>query len=245
MHVLITRPEPDARELKDALEALGHAVRVEPLLVIEPLPIAADAFADAQAILVTSRNGLRALAASPALSGALKLPLFAVGSGTSELARSLGFQRVIAGTGGARDLVPLIATNTDRAKGPLVHVGAETLAFDLVGALSAQGIAARKLTAYRALAVASLSVQTEQQILSGAIDAVLLMSPRTAAIFAQLVATTGLTESVRRVTCVCLSKAVADALGGLSPARIEIATEPNSSAMLAAVAQVARQSTGV
>ncbi len=35
MHLLITRPEPDAAELKSRLVALGHEVSVEPLLRIE------------------------------------------------------------------------------------------------------------------------------------------------------------------------------------------------------------------
>ena len=43
------------------------------------MPIDAAAFADARAIVATSRNGLRALAASPALSAALELPIFTVG----------------------------------------------------------------------------------------------------------------------------------------------------------------------
>ena len=34
MHLLVTRPEPDAAELKAALEAQGHEVSVEPLLAI-------------------------------------------------------------------------------------------------------------------------------------------------------------------------------------------------------------------
>ena len=102
MHVLITRPEPDAGALKAQIEAMGHAVSLEPLLQIELLPIAADALAGAQAIIATSRNGLRALAESAALPEALELPLFAVGPGTAELARSLGFRRVIAGGGACR-----------------------------------------------------------------------------------------------------------------------------------------------
>ena len=41
MHVLVTRPETDAAELKAALEAQGHEVTVEPLLTIEAIRIEA------------------------------------------------------------------------------------------------------------------------------------------------------------------------------------------------------------
>jgi uroporphyrinogen-III synthase len=245
MHVLITRPEPDASETSAQLEALGHDVTVEPLLQIEPLPIDADAFEGAQALIATSRNGVRALAASKALPAALELPIFTVGPGTAELARAQGFQRIIEGRGAARDLVPVIASRTDRAGGPLVHVAGETLAFDLAAALAEHGIAARTLTAYRAVAAERLTPSTAQSIADGAINAALLMSPRTAAIFARLVASAGLSEQARRLTFFCLSQGVAEALAGLAPPRIEIAAEPNSAALLAALARVATQSPGV
>ena len=93
MHVLITRPEPDASETRAQLEALGHDVSVEPLLRIEPLPIDAGAFEGAQALIATSRNGLRALAASErAAPRRSSIPIFTVGPGTAELARAQGFQ---------------------------------------------------------------------------------------------------------------------------------------------------------
>src|SRR3972149_594406 len=60
MHVLITRPEPDAGALKAQIEAMGHAVSLEPLLQIELLPIAADALAGAQGLVAPRRNGFRA-----------------------------------------------------------------------------------------------------------------------------------------------------------------------------------------
>jgi uroporphyrinogen-III synthase len=245
MHVLITRPEPDAGELKSELEALGHTVSVEPMLHIELLPIPGDAFAGAQAILATSRNAVRALAVSAALSPALELPIFTVGASTAELARASGFRHVIAGAGAARDLVALVEAEADRAKGPLVHVAGEHLAFDLAAAIAGRGYEVRNLTAYRAVAARAFTGQTAQRIASGGVDAVLLMSPRTAAIFAQLVEVAGVKEGASRLIYVCLSESVAEALGGLAPRRREIAAAPNLAAMLAAIARVATQSTGV
>ena len=245
MHVLITRPEPDAGALKAQIEAMGHAVSLEPLLQIELLPIAAGALAGAQAIVATSRNGLRALAESAALSEALELPLFAVGPGTAELARGLGFRRVVVGGGDAGDLIPLIADNTDAAKGPLVHLAGEVMACDLAAALGPRGFQVKTLTVYRALAARSLSPQTAQSIAAGSLDAVVLMSPRTASIFAQLVAGAGLKAQANSLIYLCMSQNVADALRPLQPGRVVIAAAPNSAALLAALARVAAQTPGV
>jgi uroporphyrinogen-III synthase len=239
MRILVTRPEPDASAMKARLEALGHEVSLAPLLHIEPIAIEARSLEGAQAIIATSRNGLRALGASKALALALELPLFTVGPATADLARQLRFQRVISGAGTARDLVPVIAAEADPAKGPLLHVAGDVLAFDIGAALSKHGFEVRALTAYRAVAAASLSAPVAESIAEGRIDAVILMSPRSADIFVQVVAGAGIERDARQLVFLCLSQAVADALQGLAPAHVEIAEAPNSVAMLAAVGRLA------
>ena len=245
MRILITRPEPDAAELKAAIEALGHEVSIEPLLRIEPMPIEAGALEGARGLIATSRNGLRALAASGVPPQALRLPVVTVGPATSELARELGFQRVIEGPGTASELVGLITAEAELARGPLVHVAGDAVAFDLAGELAARGIEVREVAAYRAVAARALTPQTAQSIANGSLDAVILMSPRTAAIFTELVGTARLREQARRLICLCLSQGVANALRDLAPARIEIALRPNSEAIVAVVGRVATQSSGV
>lgn len=245
MRILLTRPQPDASELKGRLEALGHVVDLEPLLRIEPLPVAAADLDGAQAILLTSRNAVRALLASEAGAAALALPVFAVGPGTEQMAREAGFANIRVGAGGARELMATVEAHAEATKGPLVHIAGEELAFDLAGALMERGYEVRRVTAYRAKAARALSQATAGKITAGALDAVLLMSPRSAAIFAQLVREAGLEPAARRLALICHSPAVADALGGLAPEQRQIAAAPNLQAMLAAVARVASQSTGV
>lgn len=245
MHILVTRPEPEGSRMKAQLEAAGHEVTLDALLQIEPLTVDPADFDGAQALIATSRNALRALAPGPSLDAALRLPVFTVGPGTAELARALGFERVVAGTGAARDLVALIAGEADPAEGPLVHIAGEVTAFDIAAALAVQGFEVRTLTAYRAVAAASLNEATARSIADSTLDAVILMSPRSANIFAQLVADRGLEGDARRLVFLCLSQAVADSVQCLVPARVEIAEAPNAAAMLAAVGRVASGCAGV
>jgi uroporphyrinogen-III synthase len=245
MHVLVTRAEPDASELKVQLEALGHTVTVEPLLQIEFMPLKAGSFKSAQALIATSRNGLRALAASPVRPHALKLPIFVVGPGTAELARTLGFQRIIEGAGTAGDLVPQVAGQIEPARGTVVYLAGETFAFDLEAALENQRIAVRKVTVYRAKPSQTLTARTAQLIASGPLDAVILMSPRTAAVFTQLVSAARLKDSAHRLAYLCLSKAVAQGLQGLGPVRAEVAAKPNTDEILRLVERVETRASGV
>src|SRR6185312_11231359 len=78
MHVLLTRPEPDASTCAAQLEALGHAVTLEPLLRIERLPIDATALDGVAGVIVTSRNRLRELASTTALHAWLTLAIMTV-----------------------------------------------------------------------------------------------------------------------------------------------------------------------
>ena len=91
MRLLVTRPEPDAGREAEALAARGHEAVIAPLLVIEFAEDAPLDFAGVQALIVTSRNALRAIASRRELAEARKLPLFAVGEATARAARDVGF----------------------------------------------------------------------------------------------------------------------------------------------------------
>ncbi len=244
MRILVTRPEPDAAELRAALEARGHEVSLEPLLTVEALPIDAGELEGASAVIATSRNGLRALGGQ-ALTRVLELPLFCVGPATAVLGRKLGFRHIIEGPGAASDLIPLIMESKLGEAGRFVHLSGEDVAFDLSTALTERGIAVRRLIVYRTKAATALKLQTTRAIADGSFDAVILMSPRTAGIFAELAERAGLKEAARKLAYVCLSANVAGAMKLIDPARVNIAVRPNSSGILEAIEQVATHSSGV
>ncbi len=156
MRLLVTRPLEDARRQAERLAALGHEAVLAPLLTIEPVPGVALPLEGAQALIVTSRNALRALAAHPARDRALALPLIAVGEATAREAEGLGFKSVTVGEGTAESLLPLIAERFDAGNGPLVHLAGETLAYDLKGALEAKGFKLHQPVLYRAQAAEAL-----------------------------------------------------------------------------------------
>lgn len=245
MHVLVTRPEADAIEFKSEIEALGHDVTLAPMLTIECLPIDPSALENVQAIVVTSRNGLRALAASGPPAHVLNLPLFAVGPATAACAEDMGFSNIATGSGAASALVPLIASRAGPAGGPILYLAGDDVAFDLSTPLENQGFEVRKLVTYRALTVSSFAPETVRLIAEGRIDAVILMSQRTATAFSKAIVGAGLEERCRKLTCVCISQNVAQALKDLGSAPIAVAPEPNSAAILGVLAEVATRPSSV
>ena len=113
MRLLVTRPEPDGSRQAEKLRAMGHEPVLAPLLTIEILPGVALDLKGAQAIIVTSRNVLRAVAARPELIEARNLPLYAVGDATADVAAELGFRQIVVGAGTGEQLADLIARSPE------------------------------------------------------------------------------------------------------------------------------------
>jgi len=242
MHLLVTRPEPDATEMKTRLEAMGHRVTVCPLLAIDLAPGAPIRLDGVQALIATSRNAIRSLARSTAIGQARTLPLFVVGAATAAEARVAGFTRIIEGPASARDLVPLIAGKAAPGKGALLHLAGDTLAYDLKAALGTAGFEVREEIVYRARTLEKLESGVADAIRTGSLEGVILMSPRTASVFAGLVTDAGLADGARKLGYFCLSETVAEALNSLAPPRVRIAPRPNTEEVLALLTQPAPES---
>jgi uroporphyrinogen-III synthase len=244
MRLLVTRPEPDATELKAHLIARGHEVLIEPLITVsfdEGDPIELEGV---QALIATSRNGLRALAERPAIEQARALPVFAVGPGTAATARALGFENIIRGPSGARELVALLAERAEVNGGPLLHLAGDTLAFDFAPELKRLGFHVVRPIVYTTAAADRLSGSTVARLRDGLIDGVLLLSPRTADVYAALIHQQALVAASRRIVHFCFSAAVARRLAPLDPVKVEVAARPALQEMLALVTRVASQSAG-
>lgn len=244
MHVLITRPERDCADLKSRIAALGCAVSVAPLLEIAFKDIPPDALKGATGLIATSRNGLRSLAVSPALNDARSLPIFVVGPATASLARDLGFQQIREGAGTAADLLPLIASATEAERRHLIHLAGDHLAFDIGDALNDKGVRLTPLPAYASVAAETLPESVVQLLTAGALDAVVLMSPRSARVWASLILALPVKVDLTKVVHVCLSPAVARGLQSgrpptLGAIRIETAIRPALEEIVALVYRLA------
>ena len=241
MRLLVTRPEPDAALFKTRLEAMGHHVSLAPMIRIE-LDSRAIPLEGVQALIATSRNALRALAGCPSFGAAVALPIFTVGPGTLEYAHQLGFVRVHAGPGTARELAGLIASQTKPNDGPLVHLAGDRRAFDLNGALEKMGFRVRLEIVYHSVAAEALEPGIADAIRGGRLDGVIVMSPRSADVYKTLVEQAGLGQAASQLHCFCLSAGVAKRLGTLAQNNVSVAAAPNSEEMLALVARVASNS---
>lgn len=231
LRVLITRPVVAARALARTLEARGHEVLVEPLLVIEPLPASLD-LDGVQAIALTSVHAVPVLerwwADGPQASD---IRVFAVGAATAAAARRAGGFRVEAADGDAPSLARWIAASCRPDDGAILHLCGTEVRPGLAEPLIEAGFRFVRQPVYSAREARQLSSQARNGLRQG-IDAALLFSPRTAVIFARLVRDQRLERSLEKTDAYCLSEAVAEGCRSLPWRRVQIAARPDQPALV-------------
>ena len=231
MKVVLTRPDPDNDALSDALSTHGIACLVAPMLTIEATdaPGLGEAVSAAQAILATSANGVRALAAA---AEGRDLPLIAVGDATAAAATTAGFAKVTSANGDSAALAVLAEAELDPKAGPLVHVAGSHVAGDLDTILGAAGFDYRRIEVYDAVATTTLPSALSEALRGASVDGVAFFSPRTAATFVSLAREAGLADTLKSVTAYCLSDAVAAAVEANLWRRVITAPRPRIDALV-------------
>ncbi|MGE5506262.1 MAG: uroporphyrinogen-III synthase [Actinomycetota bacterium] len=232
MRAVVTRPREDAEAVARELSRRGLEVMVEPLLDIVPVDGAVADAIGAQGILVTSANGIRALAR---LLPDRSLPVWAVGDASARVARELGYRTVESAGGDVDDLARLVRSRCDPARGALLHAAGTAVAGDLAGWLAGDGFEVRRLVLYQAVTAERLTPELAAELAAGSIDLALFFSPRTAATFARLVRAAGLADALSRVAAYGLSANVARELADLPWRCVRTAAEPTQAALLAAL----------
>lgn len=233
MRVLVTRPAEDSAATAARLAVRGHESVLAPLMAVRSLEEVPD-FDGVQSILITSANGVRALAdAVPQGAPARNLPVYTVGRASADAARAAGFADVTAAGGDVDHLAGMVKAMLRPADGALLHVAGTVTAGDLSGSLSEVGFAVRRAVLYAAEPVSALPAAAHDALAAGRIDAVMLFSPRTARLFAALVRAAGLDGLCRAMIALCLSPAVAEALEGLAFSEIRVAASPDQDSLLA------------
>jgi uroporphyrinogen-III synthase len=231
MRVLVTRPEDDAVDTVRQLEEAGHEALVSPMLEIRFTDFATLPRTDVQAWLLTSRNGVRALAR---LGADRDVPVMAVGRSTAALARDLGFSEVHDADGDVGDLVSLVASRLKSDGGRLFHAAGKHVAGDLAGMLNGQGFLVDREVLYGAEPVGVLGSAAAEALANRQIDAALFFSARSAGVFASLFSTDRRSHLVlSHMTAICISEKAAAELSGLPFADTRVARRPNQDALLA------------
>jgi uroporphyrinogen-III synthase len=238
VRLIVTRPEADAAAPGQHLEAAGHAVIQAPLLSIRPVEELEVPERDYQAILITSANGARALEGHAELARLREATAIVVGPASAEAAALAGFIRIEQAGGDVHALVRSVLALLRPGDGPLLYVSGAVTAGDLAATLQASGFEVDRVVAYEARPAEALPGPCAAAMAAGGADGVVLYSPRSARIWAKLVVEAGLAAAAMQMVHYCLSDNVAGALreGLGEDVAVQVARQPNESALLALIA---------
>lgn len=234
--ILITRPRQDATSLAELLHPQGHEVLIAPMLEIyffdvqAELKLALDAFP--QAILITSANGVRALAR---LTNERDIALVTVGDASAEEAKRRGFTKISSSDGDLSHMVEWIRTHLDPQKGSLLHIAGSVVAGDVQNMLEPLGFKVNRLVCYDAKPLKTLPKTVKDALTQGEIDTVLFYSPRSGRIYVECLQREDINHSVKSMCALCLSPNVAEEIADLPWKEIVIAESPTQDALLALI----------
>lgn len=221
--VLITRPRDEAQAFADAVAALGFTPVIEPLLSVDLIHLKTNISADA--IVATSPQVFK-----HDLSETWKgLPLFVMGQASRQLAQDQGFKNIFSADGEFAELSGLIKKNIPAGK-EVLYLRGETIRHDLKASLSEYLI--NEQIAYKTDACQNVSLNGLQ---NGTIQIVTLFSPRSAALFNNLIVRANMADALRGIKVLCLSAAVLESVKSLPWEQVRLAQRPDQQGMLDAL----------
>lgn len=226
MLVLVTRPLAQATRTARQLEQRGHDVLIDPVLELRQLPVPPIG-ADVTAVAVTSAN------AAPALAGIdPALPVFAVGEATAAAARAVGRHAVLVAEGDGIALARLIGRSATPGRGTILHLAGTDVRPGFEQELALSGHGYRRAIVYETAPTAGMDPAAETAIRQHRLGAVLLYSPRSAALWAAKVLRLELGPHLHATIAACLSEAVAEPLRALPLREVRVARSAEQKSLL-------------
>lgn len=223
MRFLLTRPRENCAEFAHALILRGHDALIVPLMRVELTDVSDFDPAVYAGVLVTSANGVRALAQRTADR---HMPVLAVGPQTAAQARQVGFADVVSADGNAATLAAAIPGRF-AMPGPLLHAcGTEARQ------ISVPGYRIDRIALYRTVSAGTLPECAAKALREKTLNGVFVFSPGGARTLARGIRQAGLDDFCTAIDAYCISEAAAKVLTPLPFAHFYIAREPNRDAML-------------
>ena len=147
MHILLTRPLEDSKELILKFSSLGHKVSHLPVIKVEPIKYDEPDYSQFKGIIFTSSNAIKNLDLNRVDK---KIECYCVGSATEKVAKLNGFQNIVSAEGNVNNLKELILQNFNYKEGKLLYVSGELITGDLDQELVNEGYKIKRIINYRA-----------------------------------------------------------------------------------------------
>lgn len=232
--VLLTRPEPDSRDVARELAAHVIETAIWPLTTIVQKRGPFTIPQDTDGLVFTSHNGVTAMAGTELPADII---VWCVGNRTADAARTVGFRNVISAGGDIDDLVGLLSAQPPLR---LVYPRARHVSADLAALLRGAGHTLISTVVYEAVPAGPPPPDISALLTTGRIGVIALWSRRSARVLAEQIADNP-DWHMSQTTAVVISARAAEPLQNTPVADIAVAQHPDGPAMISEILVAVRQ----
>ncbi len=209
MHILLTRPLDDCKELILRFKFLGHKVSHLPVIKIQNVnhdKINVDEFGG---IIFTSANAIKNLNTS---SINKQINCFCVGSSTEKVAKQNGFQNIFCADGNVNNLKEVILQNFDKKHSNLLYVSGEIISSNLDKDLISEGYIVKRIINYSVVPNDEVSDEFIKDLKSSIPDIVYVYSENSARNYLSLLKKYKLSDCWMDTNLMCLGEKTSSVL---------------------------------
>lgn len=209
MHILLTRPLDDCKELILRFKFLGHKVSHLPVIKIQNVnhdKVNVDEFGG---IIFTSANAIKNLNTS---SINKQINCFCVGSSTEKVAKQNGFQNIFCADGNVNNLKEVILQNFDKKHDNLLYVSGEIISSNLDKDLISEGYIVKRIINYSVVPNDEVSDEFIRDLKSSIPDIVYVYSENSARNYLSLLKKYKLLDCWMDTNLMCLGEKTSSVL---------------------------------
>ena len=209
MHILLTRPLDDCKDLILRFKSLGHKVSHLPVIKIENVNHDKVNFDEFGGIIFTSANAVKNLNTSKINK---QINCFCVGSSTEKVAKQNGFQNIFCADGNVNNLKEVILQNFDQKKGNLLYVSGEIISSNLDKDLISEGYKVKRIINYSVAPIEEVSDEFIRDLKSSIPDMVYVYSENSARNYLNLLKKYNLSDYWMDTNLMCLGEKTSSVL---------------------------------
>ena len=209
MHILLTRPLDDCKDLILRFKSLGHKVSHLPVIKIENVNHDKVNFDEFGGIIFTSANAVKNLNTSNINK---QINCFCVGSSTEKMVKQNGFQNIYCADGNVNNLKEVILQNFDQKKGNLLYVSGEIISSNLDKDLISEGYVVKRIINYSVLPIEEVSDEFIKDLKSSIPDMVYIYSENSARNYLDLLKKYNLSDYWMDTNLMCLGEKTSSVL---------------------------------
>jgi len=203
MHILLTRPLEDCKDLILKFKSLGHKVSHLPVIKIKPIKHDEPNFKNYNGIIFTSTNAVKNLNLKNVDK---KINCFCVGSATEKIVKQNGFQNIFCADGNVNNLKEIILQNFDNNQGNLLYVSGEFVSSNLDKDLTSEGYSIKRIINYTVIPISEISEEFVKNLKTSMPNIVFIYSENSAKNYLNLLKKYGLLDVWMDTNLMCLGE---------------------------------------